>query len=42
MEWIRDRNSKGLRVKDKFIHARARALKEEMIAEQSLVDSEEA
>lgn len=35
---IHNRNSKGLRVKDKFIFARARAVKEEMVAEYSSID----
>lgn len=40
-EWVTDRNVKGLRVKDKFIVARAKAIREEMVAELSSNDSEE-
>lgn len=42
IKWIHDRNSRGLRVKDKFIHARAIMLKAEMIAELTLTDTDEA
>lgn len=33
ISWVTDRNKKGLRVKDKYIQARALALKEEILAE---------
>lgn len=40
--WVRDRNEKGLRVKDKFIVARAKAIREEMLVDLSANDSDES
>lgn len=40
-EWVTDRNQKGLRIKDKYIVARALALKEEILSEQPEEDLKE-
>lgn len=40
--WIHDRDSKGLRVKEKFIMARAGAVREELLAEYSVIDTDDA